>query len=45
MTKVQQNAEERVIKDLDDAWNNVYVQNDRAQFADILADDFLGSLA
>jgi hypothetical protein len=34
--------DERVVRELDRAWNDVYVQNDRARFADILADDFVG---
>ena len=34
-----QNEDERVVRDLDDRWNRVYIENDRAPFAEILADD------
>jgi ketosteroid isomerase-like protein len=30
------------IRRLDDAWNQAYMQNDRAPLADILAEDFTG---
>jgi hypothetical protein len=32
--------DERAVRKLDDAWNEVYLRNERAAFANILADDF-----
>ena len=44
-TNHESDTDESAVKELDDAWNNVYVHNDRAPFADILADDFSGTFA
>jgi ketosteroid isomerase-like protein len=37
--------EEREVQDLDLAWNEVYLRNDRSGFAAILADDFVATMA
>jgi ketosteroid isomerase-like protein len=37
--------DEAQIRRLDDAWNQAYLQNDRAPLADILAEDFTGFTA
>ena len=36
-------TDEEVVRQLDRAWNEVYLCNDRAAFAEILAEDFLGA--
>jgi ketosteroid isomerase-like protein len=35
----EQTSDERIVRELDQRWNDVYVKNDRAPFAEILADD------
>jgi ketosteroid isomerase-like protein len=34
-------ADDTVVRDLDRAWNDAYIRNDRTPFAEILADDFV----
>ena len=45
MSKQEPNPDERAVQELDDAWNDVYVRNDRSAFAEILADDFVAAFA
>jgi len=40
MGSQQTQTDEEIVRGLDRAWNEVYLINDRAPFADILADDF-----
>ena len=40
MTEGASTADADAVGDLDQAWNEAYVRNDRAQLASILADDF-----
>src|SRR5437016_4651867 len=42
MSRAEESADEEVVSKLDRAWNEVYLRNDRSEFARILADDFLG---
>ena len=37
--------DEQTIRELDHRWNEVYLRNDRAAFAEILADDFHAQFA
>lgn len=39
----ESNRDEQLVKELDDNWNNVYNQNDRSVFQDILSADFIAS--
>ena len=35
--------DDALVRDLDQAWNDAYVRNDRMPFAEILADDFVAT--
>ena len=37
-----ESVDERVVRNLDLAWNEAYLRNDRTAFSDILAEDFRG---
>jgi hypothetical protein len=45
MDQEHRNADQKAAQELDDAWNHVYIRNERAPFEHILADDFFGTFA
>ena len=38
-------SDEQLVRQLDQAWNEVYLSNERERFAEILADDFRATLS
>ena len=40
MSDPSRTDDERIVRELDQAWNDVYLQNERGRFAEILAADF-----
>ena len=45
MSNDETRGDQAAVQALDDAWNDVYIRNERASFMDILADDFFGAFA
>jgi hypothetical protein len=45
MSNDETRGDQATVQALDDAWNNVYIRNERAPFVDLLADDFFGAFA
>ena len=45
MDRDRQSIDEQAVRKLDQAWNEVYLRNDRSAFAEILADDFCATFS